>query len=317
MQKAGFTLIEILVVLVILGFLSVMVMPAFDNITQMSRTNLNKTMMQDIKRASLAFKEDVGFTPDNVVLMIYPFEECSVADKNFNDSVNSLACKNMIAFVDSRLSLDSEYRESSVGDYGNNTLRKNALVKEITRRLDPKQNGWKGSYIGGNEHLRQEQIKLLGDGSAENANEYFLSKKDIELYYDGFNESDTLSYVGATEFRKWFCIEAADFNGSRGGGSTIKSDEYYDVAKYHDNLKGELTILDPWGTPYEIQFPSQSVIPSGKSRERFARIVSFGKNRKRDTNVDATLPMDFNALNYDDSVLYIFENDQTSYFHQL
>lgn len=296
MQKPGFTLIEILVVLVILGSLSAMVVPILDNTTQMSKANINKTMMQDIKRASLAFRNDVGFAPDRVALMIYPFEECSVLDKNYDSNVSG-ACKNMIAFVDSRLTMDS-YRISSVGDYGSGTRREQKLMDEIKRRLDPKQNGWRGSYIGGNGHLLMEQIKKLGGSSSEKDNKYFLSKKDIDIYYDGFDKNATLDFVGAYEYEKWLLMEG-DFPDNN------------ETAKYRANLFGELTILDPWGTPYEIQFPQN--VPSGKSRERFARIVSFGENRQRDTNVSV---LDI-PVSSDDSVIYIYENNQTNYFHQL
>jgi len=154
-------------------------------------------------------------------------------------------------------------------------VREQKLIDEIKSRLNIKSGGWRGSYIGGNGHLVMEQIKTFGGSSDESNNKYFFSKKDIDLYYDNFDPSDTLVDVGMkeVEVRKLFPIVASDFNGTRGGGVTIEMDILYDTAKYRENLVGELTILDPWGMPYEIQFP----IGTSGSRERFARIVSFGK----------------------------------------
>ena len=306
--------------LVILGALSAMALPALKAAVGGTKARLNKATMQEIKRAALAFRNDVGFVPDNVALLIYPYESCDVAAVNY-DEANSTACKNLIAFVDSRLTTsEHRYANGLEGDYGLNMTRDQPLVDEIARRLDPKRGGWRGGYLGGNGHLYAAQVKRLGDGSSETNGRYFLSEKDVDLYYDGFDGDETLHYVGVTaaEAKRWYPV-AADFNGSRGSTGTVDADARYDVAKYRGNLVGELTILDPWGTPYEIQFPQQSAVDAvytteRKSRERFARIVSFGPDRRRDTDV-AVLDVDYDAKGYDDSVLYVYEHNRTCHFH--
>jgi len=308
-MKKAFSLIEILVVIAIIGMLGAMVVPKLQDILETSKTELNKATMQDIKRAALDFKSDVGFVPDSVTLLIHPFENCTVSSDH--NTSNSSTCRSMIAFVDSRLTLTNFRKSGGECDYGKLMCREQVLIDEIKRRLEIKNGGWRGSYIGGNGHLVLEQIKTLG-GTNESGNRYFLSKKDIDLYYDGFDVNDTLVDVGITESeaKRWFPIEASDFNGTRGGGAINEMDILYDTAKYRESFIGELTIFDTWGTPYEIQFP---IVASG-SRERFARVVSFGKNRQRDTEV-TDFPIDTTKKNYDDSVLYIYDNNQSSYFH--
>jgi hypothetical protein len=277
----------------------------------MSRARLNKATMQEIKRAAAAFKEDVGFVPDNVSLLIFPYETCGVHGADFNESNVSSACQCMIAFVDSRLSMSAAYRDTGEGDYGEGMVRTDPLIAEIGRRLDVEQGGWRGSYIGGNAHLIADhnQTYQWFDGKADVR--FFLGERDLDLYYDGFSDTDTLNDIGVDEATalSWYPIAAGDFNGSRGSGNIEPIDRDYDIAKYRSNLYGELTILDPWGTPYEIQFPIS--VPSGKTRERYARIVSFGPDRLRNVNVS-----ELDAADYgDDSVLYVYEHNLSSHFH--
>lgn len=319
MKRDAFTLIEILVVIAIMGLMSAMVVPAYKNTIRSSEANLNKVAMQNIKKASLAFKNDVGFVPDNVALLIFPYEECTVLEKNFNEDSSTFTCRAMIAFIDSRMTRD-DYRISGGvdGDGGADMRREPVLIAEIQKRLNPKEKGWSGSYLGGNTHLKSSHIKKMGGSSNIKDNSYFLSTRDIEIYYEGFMPDAKLADVGVTktEAEKWFCVE------SKFG---IDLD---DIAKYRKNLagepnirEGELTILDQWGTPYEIQFPSQSNIDATygagkKSRERFARIVSFGEDKQRDT-IASNLDINYKADGYDDSVLYIYEHNQTNYFHKV
>jgi prepilin-type N-terminal cleavage/methylation domain-containing protein len=311
--RYAFTLVEILVVIVILGMLAAMTLPSLSRSLEISKAQINEATMKEIKRASLAFKHDVGFMPDNVSLLIFPYETCAVGAE-YNDSL-SATCKVMIAFVDSRLSIDKNtHREAGNGDYGEGMARDQVLIDEIVRRLDIQQNGWRGSYIGGNTHLSVEHNKSFDDAIVITKNPmYFLSERDLEIYYNGFDSNETLNDVGmdaqdVSELYPLFC----DFNGSRGGYSqTIELDVLYDMAKYRRNLIGELSILDPWGTPYEIQFPASEVIPVGQSRERYARLVSFGENRRRDVNVTMLHVSDY----HDDSVLYLYEHNLSNHFY--
>jgi len=323
--KKAFTLVEILVVLVIMGFLAALVAPKYGGVVSEVGSALDKAQMQNIKRASLEFYKDVGFVPDNVSLLIYPFQNCDVKDKNY-DSGETDVCKNMIAFVDSHYKINSELRNgpATMGDTGKGTIRTNKLINIIKKKLDPKQNGWRGGYIGGNGFLKQKNIKTLGGVGSELNNRYYFSDQDIKVMYDDFDTNATLNEVDTTwtaitANSQLYPVSSADFNGSLGiGGGYIGIDALYENAKYRDNLVENMTILDAFGTPFEIQIPTrQAVIDGGFAngvRTPFARIVSFGANRRRDTNI-GELDIDYDAEGYDDSVLYIFENNQTSYFH--
>lgn len=305
-RRGGMTLIELIVVLAILGMLAAMMLPALGDTVERTRASMNKATMQDLKRAALAFKEDVGFAPDNVVLLIYPYEACDVKASNHFDKNDSDTCKNLIAFVDSRLTMTA-LRDSGEGDYGLDKVRTDTLIEEIKRRLDATQGGWRGSYIGGNGHLDAAQIVDHGGAGTEQNTRYFLSAQAIALY--DINSTDTLVDLGFDDDADHYFPIKADFNNSGGSGVKIDADARYDVAKYRGRLEGELTVLDPWGTPYEIQFPTQ--IPSGKTRERYARIVSFGPDRMRDI-----LPDDNGTDIDDDSVLYIYEHNLNSFFYE-
>ncbi len=323
-DKKGFTLIEILTVLVILGTIVAMALPALKNTVELSQNQINQAQMQHIKRAALLFYDDTGFVPDNVTLLIHPFQKCTLNATSYDDDNLSRTCKQMIAFLDSHYVTFSsetgyaEVRESSTeGDNGIGTERKAKLVALLEKKLDPDRGGWRGGYIGANGYLLPKNIKELGDGSNEDTNKYFFRDRDIEIYYNGFDGNKTLYEVdtdwdSTTADAKLYPIYAVDFNGSLGSLGYIGADALYGVAKYRNMLEGELTILDPWGTPYEIQLPPKS-ITGDRTRTHFARIVSFGKNGRRDTNV-STIDIDYNAQGYDDSVLYLFENNQTSFF---
>jgi prepilin-type N-terminal cleavage/methylation domain-containing protein len=327
-NSKGFTLIEILVVLVIMGFLVALVSPKFAGIIEFSSAKLNKTQMQEIKRATLEFYNNIGFVPDNVALLTYSWEKCVVKKTNYDDSDSSDICKNMIAFIDKHYKYYNEggeiIRENDVGDNGKGTKRKAHLIQIIQEKLDPN-NGWKGPYIGANSYIQSKNVKTLGyDGKSgyENNNQYFFSDQDIRLFYeDSWSASTPLNTVDTLWERdsanaKLYPISTPDFNGSQNSASStrfIQADAWYNIAKYKQTLVGYATILDPYGTPYEIQIPSKSAVGS-EARTRYARIVSFGKNRRRDTTINK-LFIDYTQESFDDSVLYIFDSNQTSYFY--
>ncbi len=323
--KKAFTLVEILVVLVIMGFLVALVAPKLGGITSEVGSALDKSQMQTIKRASLEFYTDTGFVADNVSLLIYPFQNCEVNETNFNNIGDTDVCKNMIAFIDSHYKFDNSVRlmDTTMGDCGRNTKRLANLKNIIKKKLNPKQGGWRGSYLGGNGFLKQKNIKTLGGVSSESTNMYYFSNHDIKVNYDGFESNTTLSVVdttwtNTTANKQLYPIRSVDFNGTLGSSGVVGMDALYENAKYRNNLKESMTILDSFGTPFEIQIPTkQAVIAGGFAngvRTPFARIVSFGSNRRRDTPIDV-LDVNYSAKGYDDSVLYIFENNQTSYFH--
>ncbi len=328
-QRDAFTLIEILVVISILGVLATLVAPRLSGTIQHSKDTLNHSQMQHIKRATLQFYEDVGFVPDTLSLLIYPFESCEVGVTNALDSdSDSRTCKRMIAFLDGHYKFtDSNPAlrdgSSDEGDSGAGTRRLSKLIDPIEQKLDPKRGGWRGEYLGGNGVLGQEHIKKLGDGSDEEENLYYLSDLDLQHYYSAGVSATTPLYEVNPHWdaphanRELYVIASSDFNGSQNlqsSGRVIEMDALYQNAKYRHNLIGAMTIIDPYGTPYELQIPTKSSV-GNQNRTNYARIVSFGANRRRDTQIDR-LAIDYDAKGYDDSVLYLFDGNHTNYFHQ-
>lgn len=324
-SRSAFTLIEILVVVAIMGFLVALVAPRYAGVVDDSKYRIDRSQMQMIKSAALEFYKDVGFVPDNVSLLIYPYEKCVVKESNWDDPDSSETCKNMIAFVDRHYKFDASVRneDGSEGDNGKNTVRENKLIEIIQEKLDPKKGGWRGGYLGGNGFLNSKNIKTLGHGSGEEFNRYYFSDQDIKLYYGSdYAASAVLSDVDGS----WdvsnansllYPVYSFDFNGSLGGSGEIKMDALYENRKYRDFMIGSMTVLDSFGTPFEIQIPTAWAVGSGKLRTKYARIVSFGKDRRRDTDIN-TLDIHYSAEGYDDSVLYLFDVSNanlTSYFH--
>jgi len=312
-------MIEIVVVLLIMGFLAMMVLPIYRGTIVHAEASLNKSHMQMIKKAVLEFYNDLGFVPDNISFLTYPWEQCTVKAVNFDDENSSDICKNMIAFIDRhyKLTVDNpalRVNSSEAGDLGVGTVRTLQLIAIIQDKLDPK-NGWRGAYISGNAQLKKENIKRLG-GTEEGDNLYFFSDTDLKLYYKNFSQDTDLSIVD-TSFdadkanAKLYPIYAERF----GNGM----DQLYENARMRkedsdgnveSTLIGHLSILDPWGTPYEIQIPKVS----GSVRTRLARIVSFGPDRRRDTPIDS-MDIDYLDPSYDDSVLYIFDTNHSSFYY--
>lgn len=325
-SRNAFTLIEILVVVAIMGFLVALVAPRYAGVVDDSRYRIDRSQMQMIKAASLEFYKDVGFVPDNVSLLIYPYEKCVVEESNWDDPDSSEICKNMIAFVDRHYKFDASVRneDGSEGDNGKNTVRENKLIEIIQEKLDPKKGGWRGGYLGGNGFLKTKNIKTLGSTTGtEEENRYYFSDQDIKLYYGSdYAASAVLSDVDSSwdvekANKRLYPVYSFDFNGSLGGGDRIYMDEWYENRKYRDFLIGSMTVLDSFGTPFEIQIPTKQALSDAgitSARTKYARIVSFGKDRRRDTDINR-LDIDYSTDGYDDSVLYLFEHNLTSYFH--
>lgn len=59
-MKKGFTLIELMIVIAIIGILAAVAIPMYQDYTRKSRTSEVPTMLKDIVKAQIAFKEDVN-----------------------------------------------------------------------------------------------------------------------------------------------------------------------------------------------------------------------------------------------------------------
>lgn len=264
-HKKAFTLTEILVVIAIMGFLVALVMPRFSDTIDFASAKMNKAQMEEIKRASLEFYNDVGFVPDNVSLLTYPWESCDVQATNYNDSDSSDLCINMIAFVDKHYKFTTSnpaLRTSGTGDNGSDTQRVSTLIEIIEKKLNPNY-GWKGSYIGGNSVLTTKNIKTLGNTGDEEDNLYYFSDKDVKIYYDGHASSDSLNAVDSTwddnsANEELYPLFATNFS--------VEMDDLYENGKYskgttrETTFLGAMTVLDPYGTPYEIKIPTDAAV---------------------------------------------------------
>lgn len=315
-MKNAYTLVEITIVLLIMGFLVALVTPKFAGVLNQSKEDMNEISMKAIKNSSIRFKNDTGFMPDFVSLLTYEFEKCVAKDINFDDTNTSVICKNMIAFLDSRYKINLTLRKTGDGDYGADTIREEKLIKIINEKLG----NWKGGYLSANAVFKEANVKKIQEVGDYSQTFVYLSDDDLRVYYEGFDLNKSLEDIAlSTDVAKKFFVISGDFSGSRGSGSVKWADDLFDVAKYRKNLINQTMLTDPWGSPYEIQFPTQKAINDAgfdKSRERFARLVSFGANKKRDTFVDE-FPINTAKKGYDDSVLYLYEVNQTNIFHRM
>ncbi len=57
-MKKGFTLIELMIVIAIIGILAAVAIPMYQDYTRKSRTSEVPTMLKDLVKAQIAFKED-------------------------------------------------------------------------------------------------------------------------------------------------------------------------------------------------------------------------------------------------------------------
>jgi prepilin-type N-terminal cleavage/methylation domain-containing protein len=323
MRRQGFTLIEAIVVMTILGFLTAMVAPRLSGVFGRSAAELNRAQMLKIKDAALRFYGDVGFVPDTVSLLIYPYtEHCRDAVQPVNHDKNtSRECKNLIAFLDRHYKgyadygASNDYREDVAGDTGDGTKRKTELMDILRQKLDAKAGGWRGGYLeGGSDVLTAAKVRPYRQtGSGDDNSSYWVGDKDRRIYFEEDGSADLYGALGLLSqnelIEEWFPVFTENF------GSDL--DDRYAVAKYRGNRIGDPVVLDPWGTPYEIQLPLRSAeggeVPDDRARTRYARIVSFGPDRRRQTAVDALYEGGYAADN-DDSVLYLFDVNAASRF---
>ena len=316
MRRGGFTLIEAIVVLAILGFLVAMTAPKLSGVLGQSEAQLNRAQMLKIKQAALLFYGDVGFVPDNVSLLLYPYtQSCSEAVKavNWNDDNTSRECKNLIAFLDSHYKEFGDpgaLRESGDGDSGLGTKRTQELIEILKQKLDAKANGWRGGYLEGNAYMKPSNIRYYKNAGTDDENSsYWVGENDLRIYFEDDPAADldtALALTGQTELIDgWYPVSTEDFASSL--------DSKYGVAKYRENRFGDPLVLDPYGTPYEIQLPLRmsqgGEVPNERARTRYARIVSYGPDRRRQTGIGAL----YDEVN-DDSVLYLFDMGLPSRF---
>ncbi|MBN2722355.1 MAG: prepilin-type N-terminal cleavage/methylation domain-containing protein [Campylobacterales bacterium] len=327
-NRSAFTLIEVLIVIVIMGFLVAIVAPRLSNTKEAAQEQFNESQMKMIKKGALEFYGDVGFAPDNVSLLTYGFEKCfdvtgGIGAVNYNNAATSDVCRNMISFIDRHYTNAADLRvdATSEGDNGTGTQRKQVLIDIIKEKLNPDKGGWKGGYIAGNGYLKPSSLKALGGGEAETGNLYFVAQQDIELYkFDGAStlwDIDT-AWDAAKANAELYPVYTPVFDGTMNSlyENARNRKEIYGVKS--STMLNAPTVLDPYGTPYEIQIPTSDALAgvsgAGTLRAKYARIVSFGPDRRRDTSV-ATLDIDYTAQGYDDSVLYLFDNGLSSFFY--
>jgi prepilin-type N-terminal cleavage/methylation domain-containing protein len=321
MQKKGFTLIEAIVVLTILGFLVAMTAPKLSGVLGRSEAQLNRAQMLKIKEAALLFYGDVGFVPDNVSLLTYPYTQ-SCRDElnatNWNDADTSRECKNLIAFLDNhykKYGVSGHLRTdaSTMGDSGIGTKRTQDLIDILKQKLDAKENGWGGGYLEGNAVLKPSNIRPYQNAGAGDSNSsYWVGENDLRIYFEDDQDADLDSALGLTDQNElidgWYPVFTKNFDSPL--------DSNYSVAKYRENRLGDPLVLDPWGTPYEIQLPlrePQGEVPNDRARTRYARIVSYGPDRRRQTGVNELYEGGYSEEN-DDSVLYLFDTGLPSRF---
>ena len=142
LNKSGFTLIELVIVIVALGILATVAIPKFGSLTEKSRTNASKQEMLSIKEAIVGnpaaiaggeyidrgFEGDVGFVPSALSdLAVKP------------DSVNSYD-----KFT--RLGWNGPYIDADRGEYLKDAWGNNYTYEPGNRRITSTEGG-SGSII--------------------------------------------------------------------------------------------------------------------------------------------------------------------------
>jgi prepilin-type N-terminal cleavage/methylation domain-containing protein len=319
MRRGGFTLIEAIVVLTILGFLVAMTAPKLSGMLGRSEAQLNRAQMLKIREAALLFYGDVGFVPDTVSLLTYPYtQNCRDVVKavNSGDPDTSRECQNLIAFLDSHYKIFGKYgalRVNNPGDSGPGTERTQGLIDILKQKLDAKENGWRGGYLEGNAVLKPSNIRFYKNGGVGDDNSsYWVGADDLRIYFEDDPAADLYGALGLTDQNE--LIDGSYPVFTENFDSPL--DSKYGVAKYRGNRLGDPLVLDPYGTPYEIQLPLRyplGDVDGDRARTRYARIVSFGPDRRRQTGIDKLYESGYGEEN-DDSVLYLFDVGQESRF---
>ena len=127
----GFTLIELVIIIVVLGILAVVAIPKFGSITNSSKINATKQEMDALKKAIVGnpavvsggeyidrgFEGDIGYPPSRLYdLVVKP------------DSIS--AYNNL-----TRLGWNGPYIDSSSGSYLTDAWGNNYIYQSATRRL--------------------------------------------------------------------------------------------------------------------------------------------------------------------------------------
>jgi prepilin-type N-terminal cleavage/methylation domain-containing protein len=122
-RKSGFTLMEIMVVIIVIAVLASVAGPMIGSITDQGRSSATKSKISSLKSAMMAYKADVGR---------YPFAgppQCARYAQAYNDASDAcLGC-----FENNNVLVNANLGDGGTGDY-------NFSITNYTRK-------WKGPYM--------------------------------------------------------------------------------------------------------------------------------------------------------------------------